>query len=78
MNYNDKVVKFGYTHNQTTERENCQLFVAMTGSKQFLMARLQELLLECQSSYGKPKQGRISHGNGSIDIITPKWGGKDY
>lgn len=58
--------------------KDSQLIVAITGTPEYIKERLGSLLLECESSYGKPKQGIITHGKGSIDIITPIWKGQKY
>jgi hypothetical protein len=56
----------------------CQLIVAITGTKRHIQEQLQRLLMECNDSYGKPRQGIISMGSGSIQIITPIWEGKRF
>lgn len=61
-----------------TTKENCQLFVAITGTKEYIIAELKSLIDECNSDYGKPRQGIMMKANGSIDIITPVWNGEKY
>ena len=71
-------ITFSDNHSKTNEKENCQLFVAMTGTKEFVKSQLQRLLAECEDEYSKPRQGIISSFNGTVDIQTPVWDGKDY
>ena len=73
-----KKLEFSSNHDLIQGKENCQLFVAMTGDKEFIKTQLKMLLESCDDSYGKPRQGIISHYNGTIDIITPYWEGKNY
>lgn len=58
--------------------KDCQLIIAVTGSKEYIQSKLYELINECKSSYGKPKQGQIWSSKGIIDIITPMWKEKKY
>lgn len=63
------------------EQENpkdSQLIIAISGSPEYIKERLQFLLKDCDSSYGKPTQGITCHGNGITDVITPIWKGKKY
>ena len=71
----EKTITFSSSH---TEPGDCQLIVAMTGSKEFIKERLKQLLEECNDSYGKCRQGIASCHNGTIDVITEVWDGKRY
>jgi hypothetical protein len=58
--------------------KDCQLILALTGSKHAIRDKLREILWEFDSAYGKPCQGRISGFNYYSDIITPVWNGGKY
>lgn len=65
----------------TSEHENpkdSQLLVAITGTPEYIKEQLQNLIEQCNGSYGKPRQGRISGCGGYINIITPVWKGQEY
>src|SRR5581483_3818919 len=66
---NQTHIQFSDQHlpSKLDDRENCQLFLAMTGTKDFIKRKLQEIYLECQDTYGKPRQGVIACSSGSVD-----------
>ncbi len=76
-NYADTVVLFDCAH-KNEKKKSCQLFLAMSGDKEFIMTQLMSLLVECGSKYGKPVQGRTSKLGGYIDVITPIWENREY
>lgn len=62
-------------HNNPTD---CQLFLAITGSKQAVVETLKKLVAECENSYGKPVQGVSINWHSTTEVITPIWEGKKY
>ena len=68
-------IEFDWTHNNP---KDCQLFLALTGNREGIIEQLKNLIKECESSYGKPCQGRHGYFNCSVDVITPLWDGKKY
>jgi hypothetical protein len=66
---------FDHTTNVT---KNCQLFVGLTGTREYIIKRLQSILDDTKSAYGKPFQGIVSEFDGTSTIKTPIWKGKEY
>lgn len=60
------------------EPKDCQLIVAITGSKREIVESLENMLAECKDSYGKPHQGIMLAGKLVKQVITPVWDGKSY
>lgn len=73
--YMPKQVEFDWVHNDPTD---CQVFLALTGSKKAIIENLEKLIKECKDSYGKPIQGSHIHNNCKVDVSTPIWEGKSY
>lgn len=67
--------KFSNDHDNP---KDCQLILALTGSKHAIRDKLREILLQFDSAYGKPCQGQEIGFNYSVDIITPVWNGEKY
>ena len=56
---------------------NCQLQVCITGSKEFVLQKLKEMVSEIETSADKkPVQGRYAQGGGHAHIIVPWWVGR--
>lgn len=70
-------IKFSDDHLNEKEGDS-QFFLAVTGSREFIIERLKEILNDCEGSYGKPFQGVNLYGKGICEKITPKWKGKKY
>lgn len=66
-------VTFGDDHNNP---KDCQLILALTGSKHGIRKKLREILWELDSD--KPYQGRVGEFDCSSDIITPVWNGQKF
>jgi hypothetical protein len=62
--------------NEHLSPDDCQLITAITGTKEFIIERLEQLLKEAKQI--KPVQGVLVYSDGSADVITPVWGGKRY
>lgn len=75
-----KTVEFSDKHASTeiNEQRPNQLFVAMTGTKLFMIQTLERLLRELEDDYGKPRQGVNIYAEGTIDIQTPYWDGERF
>ena len=57
---------------------DCQLFLALTGSKEGVYSSLLSLLAEFHDDYGKPRQGTYINCDCPTQVITPKWNGTNY
>lgn len=55
-----------------------QLIVAITGTPEYIIGRLQRMLDECKERYGKPIQGHTIGDGGNLSVTTPIWKGKTY
>lgn len=71
-------ITFDNNFHTPNDKENCQLFIGLTGTKEFIVKKLQLTLEEINSSYGKPCQGVYLEPDGTKEIITPIWGGRKF
>ena len=53
--------------------ENSQLLLAITGTPEAIINRLEEILAECKGFYKKPIQGTSSQFHCTSSIIRPIW-----
>lgn len=68
-------VEFEWPHRNPTD---CQVFLALTGTREGIIEQLKNLVKQCEDSYGKPYQGRYAHFHCDLEVITPIWKGKPY
>lgn len=68
-------VNFHHDHGTASD---CQLFVALTGSKDAILQELKKLISEFDTPYGKPCQGTMLQYQCTKSVVTPIWNGKEY
>jgi hypothetical protein len=67
-----------YGEHNTDSTKNCQVFIALTGTKEEIQNSLREIVDQIDLPYGKPIQGiRIKYGVNE-EVITPVWKGKEF
>jgi len=70
-----ETVKF---HEDAVKGNDCVLHVSMQGSKDKILAKLEEMVSQIKSPYGKPYQGCVSGFKCTAHVITPIWNGEEY
>lgn len=61
-----------------TNPKDCQLLLALTGTKEEIIYQLEKIAAECKGNYGKPYMGTTGGYGGYKSVITPIWKGKEY
>lgn len=64
-----------YEHDECNDS---QLILAISGSPEAIKEKLQRIITEMDSSYGKPCQGIMTYFKGTSEVITPIWKGEKY
>ena len=62
---------------ETTQGENV-VHISMSGEPKYMKRKLQQMIDEMDSVYGKPIQGVVSQFGLVSHVITPTWGGEIY
>ena len=62
---------------ETTQGENV-VHISMSGEPRAMRKKLQQIVDEFDSQYGKPIQGVVSQFGVVSHVITPKWHGQEF
>ena len=57
---------------------DCQVLLALTGTKEAIIDELELILRQIQDTYGKPYQGITFRAGITAEVITPVWRSKQY
>jgi hypothetical protein len=69
-------MKIDFTNDISKEQN--QVYIALGGSKEFMVEELLDIIVELKTSYGKPIQGNKLTFKGVRHVITPVWNSKPY